>query len=298
MKSIWNLLRSLDWRVLFAVPALSVLLGVANNLRLPEGRQVRWSGERPTVVIEAEADANRGAWTTDFATATNKATAAHLPVVVVVLMKGCPACTRFHQEIQAEDVKAWQQKLGWYFVMAASDENHDALTYVMNTPVRNTKAPYVGVYWTRTDGTHVMRNFSGLPGQMGVPAEQSLKQEWMHAVEATALGAPGVSFVPEREVGVQIAVETELVHRGRGKVGMSPPVHAIRKGEKVVLTAKPNAGSVFEGWRYPDGRIVQGGPQLTLDDQCQPGIYRAIFSRSKHEGKHRAKRIIRIKKEE
>ena len=61
MKSIWNLLRSLDWRVLFAVPALSVLLGVANNLRLPEGRQVRWSGERPTVVIEAEADANRGA---------------------------------------------------------------------------------------------------------------------------------------------------------------------------------------------------------------------------------------------
>ena len=95
-------------------------------------------------------------------------------------------------------------------------------------------------YWTRTDGTHVMRNFSGLPGQMGVPAEQSLKQEWMHAVEATALGAPGVSFVPEREVGVQIAVETELVHRGRGKVGMSPPVHAIRKGEKVVLTANPS----------------------------------------------------------
>ena len=29
MKSIWNLLRSLDWRVLFAVPALSVLLGAA-----------------------------------------------------------------------------------------------------------------------------------------------------------------------------------------------------------------------------------------------------------------------------
>ena len=73
MKSIWNFLRSLDWRVLFAVPVLSVLLGVANNLRVPEERQVRWPGERPTVVIEAEADANRGVWTTDFMAATNAA---------------------------------------------------------------------------------------------------------------------------------------------------------------------------------------------------------------------------------
>ena len=59
--------------MLLAVPVLSVLLGVANNLRVPEGRQVRWSGERPTVVIEAEADANRGVWTTDFVAATNAA---------------------------------------------------------------------------------------------------------------------------------------------------------------------------------------------------------------------------------
>ena len=73
MKSIWNHFRKLDWRVLFAVPMLSLLLGIANNLRVPKEQQVRWSGERPTVVIEAEADANRGVWTTDFVAATNAA---------------------------------------------------------------------------------------------------------------------------------------------------------------------------------------------------------------------------------
>ena len=296
MKSIWNLLRSLDWRVLFAVPVLSVLLGVVNNLRTPEDQRVRWPGERPEITIEAEAEAECGVWTSDFATATNEAVSAHLPVVMVVLMKGCPACARLHREILAEDVKAWQKKLGWYFVMVASDENHDALTYVMNTPVRNTKAPYVGVYWTRADGTRVVRNFSGLPGQMGVPEERSLKQEWMHAVEATALGAPGATFVPQRDVGVQIAVKAESIHWGTGRVGISPPVHEVHKGEKVVLTANPNAASVFEGWRYPNGRVVRGGPpQLTLDDQCQPGIYRAIFNRPKRESKGRARKIKKEK---
>ena len=46
MNRIWEFLRSLDWRVLFAVPVLAVLLGVANNLRVSEDQRVRWSGER------------------------------------------------------------------------------------------------------------------------------------------------------------------------------------------------------------------------------------------------------------
>ena len=82
MKSIWIFLRSLDWRVLFAVPVLSVLLGVVNNLRTPEDQRVRWSGERPTITIEAEDEVDIGMWTTDFVTATNEAVAAHLPVVL------------------------------------------------------------------------------------------------------------------------------------------------------------------------------------------------------------------------
>ena len=117
----------------------------------------------------------------------------------------------------------------------------------------------------------------------------------MHAVEATAPGAPGATFVPERDVGVQIAVKAESVHRGTGRVGVSPPVRVVHKGEKVVLTANPNPGCLFEGWRYPDGRVVQCGPQLTLDDQCQPGMYQAIFNRLKREGKGRARKIKKEK---
>ena len=45
MKRLWAFLRGFDWRVLLAVPVLSVLLGVVNNLRVPEDKRVRWSGE-------------------------------------------------------------------------------------------------------------------------------------------------------------------------------------------------------------------------------------------------------------
>ena len=278
MNYVSKFLRSLDWRVLFAVPVLSMLLGVANNQRVPEDQRVRWSGERPTMAIEAKADVERGVWTTDFVSATNEAEKAHLPVVVFAMLQGCPSCARFHQEIQHEKVRAWQKKLGWYFVMTSSD---DAVAFVKTTPVRNKKPPYMGVYWSRSDGRRIMRNFTAKSNHMGVPEEASVAQEWMHAVEASVPGAPGTSFAPDRGPGVQISVKVESDRAGRGRVKMSPQVHAIQPGQKVILTAKPRSGSEFAGWRYPDGQIVQGGPQLTLDDQCQAGVYKAIFRRRK-----------------
>ena len=290
MNRIWKFLRSLDWRVLFTVPVLSLLLGVANNLRVPEGLQVRWSGERPTVVVEAEADAKRGVWTTDFVAATNAAEVAHLPVVVFVLLPECPFCIRFHEEVQCDEVKEWQQKLGWYFVMTTSDVAPDALNFVKNTPVRNRKPPYVGVYWTRPDGTCAMRNFTVKSGSMGVPPEPSLVREWMHAVEASVPGAPGVSSDLSQGVGVQVDVKSESVTMGRVK--MSPEVDAILPGQHVVLTATPRKGMEFVGWRYPDGRLVEGGPQLTLDDTCQAGVYKAVFRQGQGKGRGRRLKLV------
>lgn len=294
MNRIWTFLRSLDWRVLIAVPVLSLLLGVANNLRVPEGQQVRWSGERPTVVIEAEADANRGVWTTDFVAATNAAEAAHLPVVVFVLLPECPFCISFHEQVLRDEVKEWQKKLGWYFVLTSSDKAPDALNFVKNTPIRNRKPPYVGVYWTRPDGTRAMRNFTVKTGSMGVPPESSLVREWMHAVEASVPGAPGVSSDPSQGVGVQVDVKSENVMMGRVK--MSPKVSVIHPGQHVVLTAIPKNGMAFAGWRYPDGRLVQGGPQLILDDTCQAGTYEAVFR--EHKGKGKGRRLKLAEEEE
>ena len=290
MNRIWNFLHSLDWRVLIAVPVLSLLLGVANNLRVPEGRQVRWSGERPTVVIEAEADANRGVWTSDFVAATNAAEAAHLPVVVFVLLPECPFCISFHEQVLRDEVKEWQKKLGWYFVLTSSDKAPDALNFVKNTPIRNRKPPYVGVYWTRLDGTRAMRNFTVKTGSMGVPPESSLVREWMHAVEASVPGAPGVSSDLSQGAGVQVDVKSESVMMGRVK--MSPKVNVILPGQHVVLTAMPKNGMAFAGWRYPDGRLVQGGPQLILDDTCQAGTYEAVFRQHKSKGKGRRLKMV------
>ena len=305
MNRIWTFLRGLDWRVLFALPAFAVLLGIANNLRVSPDLRVRWSGERPTIVNEAEkpdgdtesaspeertettskaeTDVERGAWTSNFVAATNAAEAAHLPVVMAALLPGCPACVRFHSALDNEEVKAWQKKLGWYFVMStsSSSEDKETLKFVRSTPIHNKTAPYVGVYWHRPDGRRTMRNFSAKSGRMGVPAENSLVQEWMHAIEASVPGAPGASFVSEQGVGVQVHAKIESEMSGFGRVKMVPKTDRILPGQKVVLTAKPNKESEFAGWRYPDGRIVNGEPQLTLDDQCQAGVYRAIFRRTK-----------------
>ena len=270
---------------------------VVNSLRVPEDQQVRWSGERVEEVKIEEvttAEVTPGMWTSDFVAATNAAEAAHLPVVVYALLPGCPYCIHFYQQVQSEEVKAWQKKLGWYFVLTSAEKTPESLTLVKTKPVRNKKPPFVGVYWRRADGTCAMRNFTAKSGHMGVPAEPSLAREWMHAVEASVPGAPGVSSVPKSDVGVQIAVGIEMmgVRKGpgrmmppMGRVSMSPSVKVIHAGEKVVLTAEPRKGAEFVGWRYPDGQVVQGGPQLTLDDTCQAGRYRAIFRRRKGKGK-------------
>ena len=287
MNRIFNLLRGLNWYVLFAVPVLSALFGMANNLRVPENQRVIWSGARLDEVPDeiVTPDVKRGVWTSNFAAATNEAAKAHLPVVVAVLLPGCPACERFHKEALSEQVLAWQKNLGWYFVMVTAAEDNAAAGLVKTTPVRNRAAPYMGVYWIRADGTRVMKNFPGRSKHMGVPPEPSLGTEWMHAVEAAVPGAPGTSFTPN---GVQISVRAEsekpAIGLGRvklGRVKMSPQVDVIQPGQKVVLTAMPKKGAVFAGWRYPDGKIVQGEPQLTLDDRCQGGIYKAIFRRRK-----------------
>lgn len=303
MNRIWAFLHGLDWRVLFSLPPLAVLLGIANNLRVSPDLRVRWSGERPAIVNEAEAtggDAGsaspverpeiasgaetaveRGVWTSNFVAATNAAEAAHLPVVVAALLPGCPACVRFHGMLDNEEVRAWQKKLGWYFVMSTSSEDKEILKFVKSTPARNKTPPYVGVYWLRPDGRRTMRNFSAKSGQMGIPEENSLVQEWMHAIEASVPGAPGASFVSEHGLGVQICAKIESEKFGFGRVKMAPETEVILPGQKVVLTAKPTKESEFAGWRYPDGQIVNGEPQLTLDDQCQAGVYRAIFRRIK-----------------
>ena len=300
---ILKFLRGLDWRVLLSIPALAITLGVANNLRIPQDLRVNWSGKRAEAAIEADTtgpdaesagpvesaalasparkDAKPGEWTTNFAAATNAAEAAHLPVVVVAVTPGCPYCVRFHHAIDNEEVRSWQKKLGWYFVMSTSSDAKETIDFVKSTPVRNKTPPYAGVYWLRPDGTRALRNFPAKSGEMGIPMENSLAQEWMHAVEASAPGAPGSSFAPSQALGVQVSAKAESEKLGLGRVKMFPQTDKILPGQKVVLRAKPSAGSEFAGWRFPDGRIVDGEPQLVLDDQCLPGVYKAIFRRRK-----------------
>ena len=283
MNRVLNFLRKLNWYVLFAIPVLSALFGIVNNLRVPENQRVIWSGMRLDKVPEeiVTHDVKRGVWTSNFVAATNAAEMAHLPVVVAVLLPGCADCKRFHKEALSEEVIAWQKNLGWYFVMVNASEAHAVARFVKSTPVRNKSAPYMGVYWSRADGPRVMKNFPGKSKHMGVPPEPSLGKEWMHAVEASVPGAPGASFIPN---GVQISVraESEKPAVGLGRVKMSPKVDIILPGQKVVLTATPQKKeAVFVGWRYPDGTIVRSEPRLTLDDRCQGGMYSALFRRRK-----------------
>ena len=286
MNRAWKFLRSLDWRVLFAVPVLSVLFGVANNLRVPEDQRVRWSGApvRDEAVAADETGAQRGAWTADFDAATNAAEAAHVPVVVVVTQKGCAFCARLHKALNGPAVKDWQRARGWYFVVAERERRPDVADFVVSTPVTNTIAPYVGVYWTRADGTQAMRNFPGRQGQMGVKKEKTLALEWIRAVEVSVPGAPGMAGGASAASIVKgakkrIAAAAELEKGAEGHVKMTPHVEFLREEQKVVITAKPKKGSVLAGWRYPDGRMVHGRASLTVGSDSPEGTYTALFRR-------------------
>ena len=284
MKRLWTFLRSLDWRVLFAVPVLSAMLGVANNLRVSEDQRVRWSGESAqdaAVRVHAKG-AWPGAWTADFDAATNAAASAHLPVVVVVTQKGCQFCARLHKALNGVAVRSWQKERGWHFVLAERENRPDVTEFVVSTPATNTVAPYVGVYWTRTDGTQAMRNFPGRAGQMGVKKEKTLALEWMRAVEAAVPGAPGLaggtpaaSFV--RTARLRIAAAADMEKGANGRVKMSPRVEFLKEGQTAVLTAEPAQGSVLAGWRCPNGRVVRGKASLTVGSHSQEGTYTALF---------------------
>ena len=289
MNRIWKFLRSLDWRVLLAVPVLSVLLGVANNLRVSVDQRVRWSGEpiQDVEVAASKVGAQPGAWTSDFTAATNAAMAAHVPVVVVVTQKGCQYCSRLHQALNGVAVKAWQRERGWYFVMAEREKHPDVADFVVSTPVTNTIAPYVGVYWTRADGTQVMRNFSGRQGNMGVEREKTLAFEWIRAVETSVPRAPGIEGGTSvaaimREAKMRVAVATDPEEGAAGRVKMSPQVNFVKEGQKVTLTAEPMPGSVFMGWRYPNGRVVRESNRLVVGSSHPEGTYTALFRQAKY----------------
>ena len=179
-------LRALDWRVLVAMPVLSVLLGVANNFRVPEAQRALWSGVPPKgdPTEDVMPSVERGAWTSDFVAATNAAATAHIPVVVVVMREQCKYCTLLHEALKDEAVASWQKKRNWYFVKVMREHDRQATRFVATTPNKLRAAPCVGVYWTHADGKQTMRNFTARQGEMGVPKEESLALEWMHAVEA------------------------------------------------------------------------------------------------------------------
>ena len=286
MNRIWKFLRGLDWRVLFAVPVLSVLLGVLNNLRVSEDQRVRWSGEPiQDAALAADAfGAQRGMWTSDFDAATNAAMAAHVPVVVVVKQKGCPFCSRLQKALSGPAVKDWQKARGWYFVLTEREKAPQVADYVVSTPVTNNLAPYVGVYWTRADGTQAMRNFSGRQGQMGVKKEKTLALEWMRAVEMSVPGAPGLEGGESaasilRGAKKRVVAVADLERGAEGRVKVKPRTEFIKEGQTVTFTAEPEPGSVLAGWRYPNGQTVRGKASLTIGSNYPEGTYAALFRR-------------------
>jgi len=308
MGRILIFLKGLDWRVLFAVPVLAVLLGVLNNFnkQMPDEQRVVWSGERPAADGEGEnaasgpggggkpgaevgpgtgkTGAERGEWTSNFDAATNAAEAAHVPVVVVVTQKGCAYCVRLHKVLKSVAVSSWMKERDWYFVMTTRESAPEVAEYVVTTPVTNTVAPYVGVYWTRGDGNRVMRNFPGRRSMMGVRKENKLALEWMRAVEKSLSGAPGLekgasAFSIVRGAKLKIAAAAECEGGAEGRVKMSPRVSFLKEGQSVQLTAEPKSGSVLAGWRYPNGRTVHGKTRLTVGSHNPEGTYTAVFRR-------------------
>jgi len=285
MKDLLHGFLKVDWRVLVAVPVLSVFLGIANLLRLPEDMHVAWSDTPQPEPAAESSQARSGEWTSNFAAATNAAETAHLPVVVVVGQKGCGYCARLRTALKGAAVADWMKERNWYFVLTERERSPEAADFAATTPAVNDVAPYVYVRWTRPDGTRTERNFPGRYGSMGVPREGILSLEWMRAVERDLQDAPGVkngisvdSIVKTAKVPVSAVAELE--GGAKGRVSMSPKVSFLKEGQKVKLKAIPGKGSVLSGWRLPDGRVLRGRSSLSLGAHSSAGRYAALFRRA------------------
>ena len=284
MKTTKYRLWGLDWRVLLALPVLAVAIGLVNNRRVPEDMRVSWSGARTQTSAKVSATVRRGEWTSDFIGATNVAETAHLPVVVIVWYKGCTFCSRLHEAVTGVAARKWMKARGWYFVLVEREKSPEAVALVTTTPNANKFSPYVGVYWTRADGTRAMGNFTGRHEHMGVRKEKLLALEWMRAVERIVKGAPGMdgglpaaSFV--KSAKFLFSVGTTLEGAAQGQVSVSPKVTSLLEGQKAKVVAHPARGSVLAGWRYPDGRMVHGTSSLTIAPHYPQGRYTAVFRR-------------------
>ena len=284
MEKAWYRFCGLDWRVLAALPILSVALGLANEIRVPEDMRVSWSGVRVQQEAKAGSAVHRGEWTSNFASATNAAAVAHVPVVVVVTRKGCTMCKRLKHALNGVAVGDWMRRRNWYFVLVDSEESKEATDLTMTTPTANDYAPYVGVYWTREDGTSAMQNFCGRHGIMGVRKEKLLALEWMRAVEKPLHGAPGLDGDASAESIVKaaklpVSAGAEFIGGAGGRVKMSPRVDFVKEGKTVRLSAEPAPGSVLAFWRYPDGRTVYGMDQIAIASHSPAGRYTGVFRR-------------------
>ena len=106
----------------------------------------------------------------------------------------------------------------------------------------------------------------------------------MLAVESSVPGAPGLrngvtasSIV--QEIKIPIATAVDQRNGAAGRVRMAPRVDFISGGQTVTLMAEPQQGSVFAGWRYPDGRLVYENSRLVIGSDFMGGTYTAVFLR-------------------
>ena len=80
----------------------------------------------------------------------------------------------------------------------------------------------------------------------------------------------------------RFSVATAPEKGANGKVHTPRKTFSIKEGQSVDISAESSRGSIFAGWRYPNGQIEYWGYRLRVDHSFQEGTYAAVFRKPKN----------------
>lgn len=239
-----------------------------------------------TNVVEA------GSWTYDFATALRLSRENHRPLMVLAKAKDCPYCSRMSKALANPAFGAWARDANLYLVRAnfyetnSSPVQAQAVTFVRESRFEGEHSyPFIGVYWPREREGEVRVAFPGRRGQMpGGQRSTFLEAEAVAALKTVLkeyfLQGAAASVKP---FGDYLVKRIQVRCEGPGAVSMQPESGLLKsKVASVHLTAVAASGSVFKGWKGPDGRFLrQRMPKLGVKYQMSAGVYTAVFEEVK-----------------
>lgn len=216
----------------------------------------------------------------DFDAVTNRAVQTGRPLVAVFVSKDCHFCRRLEKACAANSFSEWIAGKPFDVAWVTGATNSPACRFCMDSPNALHDFPTVAVWAPAKDGTAFKTNFVGRRKSMPVTDARTLAECFMLSLDGilrTEKGSAEISGIVGRNV-MKVDARKNVTPGADGTVTMRPESGLISEDGAVTLTAVPARGSIFVGWRSPDGKWHSFRPRIQVNADCTVGTYTAEFT--------------------